>query len=133
MLGSLMAPSNSKKILILEDDDESRFLYEEILNGEGFTTLGARDGKDAFECLERAIDLPDIIVMDLTFPVMSAEEFVLLLKSNIRFKSIPFLVISGHVDTEERAQELKAHGYLRKPFDIDQLISSIKKVLSPIL
>lgn len=127
MLTTSMAAA--KKILILEDDSESRLLYEEILNGENFTTIGAQDGRAALECLEREKELPDIIVMDLTFPLMSAEEFVSSLKSHQRYKNIPLLVISGHVDTEERALALKANGFLRKPFDIDQLLDSIKKAL----
>lgn len=123
---SMAAP---KKILILEDDSESRSLYEEILNGQNFTTVGAQDGRAALECLEQEKDLPDIIVMDLTFPLMTAEEFVSSLKSNQRYKNIPLLVISGHVDTEERALALKANGFLKKPFDIDELIASINKAL----
>lgn len=118
-----------KKILILEDDEESRSLYEEILHDENFTTIGVQDGKAALDYLDREDVLPDIIVMDLTFPKMSAEEFVNSLKSNKRYKHIPLLVISGHVDTREQATALQANGYLRKPFDIDQLISSINKAL----
>jgi CheY-like chemotaxis protein len=127
MLSTSMAVA--KKILILEDDSESRLLYEEILNGENFTTVGAQDGRAALECLDSEKDLPDIILMDLTFPLMTAEEFVNSVRSNQRYKDIPLLVISGHVDTEERALALKANCFLKKPFDIDQLIDSINKAL----
>jgi CheY-like chemotaxis protein len=127
MLSTPMAVA--KKILILEDDSESRLLYEEILNGENFTTVGAQDGRAALESLDSEKELPDIILMDLTFPLMTAEEFVSAVRSNQRYKDIPLLVISGHVDTEERALALKANGFLKKPFDIDQLIDSINKAL----
>lgn len=121
--------ASTKKIYILEDDDESRLLYEEILSSEGYTILSASDGQEAINFLEKTQDLPDGIIMDLSFPMMSAEQFVSKLNSNTRLNKIPFLVISGHVDTEERAEKLRAKGFLKKPFDIEQLLAAVCNLL----
>jgi CheY-like chemotaxis protein len=119
-----------KTILIIEDNCESLLLYGEILRSEDFTVIETEDGQAAIDFLEGANVLPDLIIMDLTFPKMTAEEFVSCVKTQPRLVNIPILVISGHVDTEERAVALKANGFIKKPFDLDLFVSTIQKIIN---
>ena len=119
-----------KTILIIEDNCESLLLYGEILRAEAFTVFETQDGKEAIDFLDENTVLPDLIIMDLTFPRMTSEEFVAGVKSRPHLAHIPILVISGHVDTEERAIALKANGHIKKPFDLELFISTINKIIS---
>jgi CheY-like chemotaxis protein len=119
-----------KTILIIEDNCESLLLYGEILRDEDFTVIETEDGQAAIDFLEGADVLPDLIIMDLTFPKMTAEEFVSGVKARPRLANIPILVISGHVDTEERSIALKAKGYIKKPFDLELFVSTIKNIIN---
>jgi CheY-like chemotaxis protein len=122
--------SASKTILIVEDNLDSRQIYSEILRDENFNVVETEHGKEALEYLETHSDnLPHLIVMDLTFPHMTAKEFVAGLNSRIDWKGIPLLVISGQVDIKEISIELKAKGYLRKPFNMDPFVKAIKNLV----
>lgn len=122
--------NSTKTILIIEDNCEALQLYGEILRSENFQVIEAAHGKAALECLSEQELLPDLIIMDLTFPYMTAEEFVASLRSDESWQSIPLLVISGHVDTEERSIALKASGFLKKPFDLENLFSAINRIIN---
>lgn len=119
-----------KTILIIEDNVDSILLYGEILRGENFHVVETADGKQATEFLENNHIIPDLIIMDLSFPHMTAEEFVANLRSRASWANIPLLVISGHVETQERARGLNANGFLKKPFDLEEFISAVKTLAS---
>jgi CheY-like chemotaxis protein len=119
-----------KTILIIEDNFESLLLYGEILRDEDFTVIETQDGKEAIDFLEQNNVLPDLIIMDLTFPRMTAEEFVAVVKAQSHLANIPILVISGHVDTEERAAALKANGHIKKPFDLEFFVSKVNNIIN---
>lgn len=121
--------SSSKTILIVEDNLDSRQIYGEILRDEDFNVIETEHGQEALKYLETHSDnLPNLIIMDLTFPHMTAQEFVAGLNSRNEWKGIPLLVISGQVDTKEISIELNAKGYLRKPFNMDPFVKAIKKL-----
>lgn len=121
--------SSTKTILIVEDNLDSREIYGEILRDENFTVIETEHGQEALDYLETHGDnLPSLIIMDLTFPHMTAQEFVAGLNANETLKEIPVLVISGQVDTKEISIQLKAKGFIRKPFDMDPFVETIKKL-----
>lgn len=121
--------SATKTILIVEDNLDSRQIYGEILRDEDFKVIETEHGQEALEYLETHSDeLPNLIIMDLTFPHMTAQEFVAGLNAKSEWKGIPVLVISGQVDTKEISIELKAKGFIRKPFDMDPFVQTIKKL-----
>ncbi len=119
-----------KTILIIEDNEESLFLYGEILRAENLNIVDVLDATSALTFLNEKHIVPDLIIMDLSFPHMSAEEFVQTLRNGKSdWLEIPILVISGHLDTQERARALNANGFLRKPFDLDQFLNTIKALV----
>lgn len=114
-------------ILVIEDHDESRFLYGEILRGENFNVVETIHGQEALDYLSKNPS-PQLIVMDLTFPTMTASEFVSSLRANNNTKDTPILIISGQWDTAEQSKALKAQGYIKKPFDMDDFIQTVTKM-----
>lgn len=121
--------SSSKTILVIEDNLDARELYAEILRDENFNVIETEHGVEALDYLRNHTQVPDLIIMDLTFPHMTAQEFISGLNSRADWENIPVLVISGQVDTKEQSLGLKAKGYIRKPFDMDPFIETVKTLL----
>jgi len=123
-------------VLLVDDFDDSRELYAEYLGGCGFRVAEAIDGNQA---LEMAFALcPDVIVMDLTLPGIDGWTAIRELKSDQRTKSIPVLAMSGHSrdlhrrhDDPQNDRKMGWDGYLTKPCLPDDLLSHIKRLLSP--
>lgn len=86
------------------------------------------NGTRALESL-KSLEPPDMIIMDLTFPQGTPEDFVEAMRSLHGYSEIPVILISGRADVEEFAVKFKSSGYLRKPFDIDQMIDVVKGCL----
>lgn len=116
----------SQTILIIEDDEASRMMYNEILTLEDFTVIEAEDGHSALKYLSTNPN-PKLILMDLTFPNMTSKEFVDALKANPQTALIPYIFISGQGTIREQAQELQALTFLKKPFDLDDFVNLVKK------
>lgn len=115
----------SQTILIIEDDEASRMMYSEILEMENYHVVEAEDGKIALDYLKNN-PKPNLILMDLTFPNGTPEQFVHGLKQNPQTADIPYIFISGQGSIEDQAEEMKALTFLRKPFDLDEFISIVK-------
>jgi response regulator RpfG family c-di-GMP phosphodiesterase len=122
--------NTTKTILIIEDNIDSLHLYGEILQSEGFNVIEAAHGKEALKVLEDTKVIPDLVIMDLTFPFMTAEEFVSSFRSIKGCQKIPILVISGQMNTPERSIALKANGFILKPFDLDLFLSKVLSMVS---
>jgi len=120
-----------KTVLIIEDNLDSLNLYGEILQAENLKVVETNNGREALIKMEQTDLKPDLIIMDLSFPYMTAEEFVENLRARDCWQSIPILVISGHVDTEERSFALRAKKFIKKPFDLEQFVSVVKNLVFP--
>ncbi len=116
----------SQTILVIEDDEASRLMYTEILSMEDFNVIEAEDGHAALKYLQNNPN-PKLILMDLTFPHMTSQEFVAGLKGNPHTADIPYIFISGQGTIREQAEDLKALTFLKKPFDLDDFVDLVKK------
>ena len=113
-----------KSILIVEDNHDIRDLMEILLRQGGYNVFLAENGKKAIEILEN-IHVPDLILLDIEMPVMSGLDFLKATKSNPKFAGIPVIILSaakaGEVDLIEEI--------IHKPFNIEDLLASISKIL----
>src|SRR5262245_60113367 len=83
-----------RRVLVVDDYPDAREMYTEYLEFSGFEVVQAGNG---IEALERAIDsAPDIILMDLSLPVMDGWEATRRLKADTRTASIPIVALTGH-------------------------------------
>jgi|SoiMethySBSTD1v2_1073268.scaffolds.fasta_scaffold1617944_2 two-component system response regulator MprA len=116
-------------ILIVEDDVDVRDNLADVLQLAGYKIVTASNGLDAYERLRNAATetLPDLILLDLTMPVMDGRHLRgELLKDEILAR-IPVVLISSAVDIKNEAASLGAAGYVKKPFKLDVLLDLIER------
>ncbi len=117
---------DSKKIMLIEDDFDTQFLFTECLRAENYEVVPMDHGKKALEYL-RLNGLPDLILMDLTTPFLSPEEFISSMREMPRGSDTPVILVSGKADITDYAKKLNASGYIKKPFDLDPLLEMVAK------
>lgn len=113
-------------ILIVEDDFDVREALAETLRDEGYDVDCAGDGEQALQYLRRGAR-PGLILLDLTMPRMSGAEFRMVQKVDPKLNGVPVVLLSADGRMEEKARVLEADGAIRKPIDLDVLISTIER------
>lgn len=121
------AASARATILVVDDDDAIRTLVSELLADEGYEVLGAPDGKQALEILDRRS--PDLILLDMRMPVMDGWAFSAAYRERTALRA-PIIVITAATDARRTAREVEAAGYLGKPFDLDDLLAVVERALA---
>jgi CheY-like chemotaxis protein len=114
-----------KRILIVEDDRDLRFVIRMILERAGYVVAEARNGIAALESI--GVEPPDLIIADLTMPVMSGVELVDHLRANPATVSIPVVLLSGGQVDSATSQRVEA--VVTKPFEPDHLMACIESAL----
>jgi CheY-like chemotaxis protein len=117
-------------VLIVDDYEDNRFLYEESLRVAGFRVVGAGDAQSGLAAA--LAEPPDIVLMDVRMPGIDGFEAIELFRSEATLASVPILVLTAHVFPHHarRAQELGTAGFLRKPCLPDDVIAEVRRVLS---
>jgi CheY-like chemotaxis protein len=109
-------------ILVVEDEEESRQVLMQILELEGFSTVGASNGAEAMDYL-RTSSRPCLIVLDLNMPVMNGRQLRAALRQVEELATIPVVVVSAQESFA--AGDLGAVGAFRKPLDVDALVKIV--------
>jgi CheY-like chemotaxis protein len=109
-------------VLVVDDDDVTRETLQEVLECEGFATIGVCNGAEALAVLERS-SRPSLIVLDLVMPVMGGWELLDALSVDHRWVGIPRLVVSAL----EPGLNLGVTPSVQKPFKWGQLISAVRE------
>jgi DNA-binding response OmpR family regulator len=114
------------KVLIAEDDPNTRAGLEEILRGEGYDTVSARDGDEALELFRR--EAPDFVCLDIMMPKASGYDVCRQIRrSNAE---IPVIFISAKSEEIDKVLglELGADDYIMKPFGVREVLARIRAV-----
>jgi two-component system phosphate regulon response regulator PhoB len=115
-----------KKILIIENDDDIRNIVDFILAEEGFNTLSIPEPQSLTEILQFS---PDVILVDEFINSKPGHRLCLKIKHDVNLKQIPVIVLSTASDIELIATECNANDYLRKPFDVHEMVEKVIKIL----
>lgn len=115
----------SKKILIVEDDEGIRLLYQQELEEEGYKVLLAKNGKEAIERLEQ--ERPDLIVLDIVMPVMDGIEALGRIVG--RERKIPIILNTSYPDYRQEFLSWAADAYVTKSDDLTELKDKIRELL----
>ena len=117
------------KILLVEDNEMNRDMLSRRLKRKGFEVLIAVDGQEGVNMAHS--ESPDLILMDMSLPVMDGWEAVRTLKDDPETKPIPVLGLSAHAMTPDRDKAIKAgcDDYDTKPVDIKRLLCKIEELL----
>lgn len=116
-----------KTVLVIEDNLDIRENTAEMLELEGFDVITAEDGQEG---LELAIKhCPAVILCDIMMPKLNGYEVLKQLKENEKTLNIPFIYASASVEKKEvkHAMQLGADAYIRKPFDLNELMELVNK------
>jgi PAS domain S-box-containing protein len=120
-----------RKILVVDDDPESRNLLVRMLEDEPFEILEARDGEDALVLLE--FGPVDVIVSDIMMPMMDGYELCYHLRRDPRWSALPFIFCTSSVtqaEDEEFALRIGADRFLEKQASSAPLVAAIEQVLA---
>ena len=117
----------TRRVLVVDDDRVIRQCIAETLKEEGSEAVTAANGAEALE-LVKAGQSPDLIVLDMRMPVLDGWGFAREYRA-MPGPHAPILVITAAHDSPERLVELQAEDVLPKPFDLDQLVRSVRSCL----
>lgn len=116
-----------KKIIVIEDERETRDMFVEALIEEGFETMGAENGRVGIQKTQEHI--PDLIICDVTMPGLNGYQVLSILRQNSTTAMIPFVFLTAKTDESQRyrAMQLGANDYLTKPCTVEKLLEAIAK------
>ena len=116
-------------VLVVDDFADNREMYSEYLSFSGYEVIEAKNGREALDAASER--LPDIIIMDLSLPVMDGWEATRRLKADGRTKSIPVIALTGHAlqGHSKGALDAGCDAFVAKPCLPDQLVLEIKRML----
>ncbi len=119
-----------KTILLVEDNELNRDMLSRRLERKGFEIMIAVDGKQGVQMAQTSI--PDLILMDMSLPVMDGWEATRLLKQNALTAGIPIVGLSAHAmaGDREKAISVGCDEYETKPVDLTRLIGKIEALTS---
>ena len=121
--------SQHKTVLIVEDSEDARYFMRLELEQLGYRIVEADNGEKAVEVAER--ERPDIILMDLSLPIMDGIAATEKIRACDGFKTVPVIAVTAHQETDFRA-DAKAAGfnaYVTKPIDMPWLSELIEGLL----
>lgn len=122
--------NDSKHILVVEDEQHLAVGIKFNLEAEGYQVTAVGDGREALQSVEQAAQPYDLVILDLMLPGMSGYAVCETLRDTGH--EMPVLILSARTLAEDRSRgfDVGANQYLTKPFDLDELLSRVKNLLS---
>jgi len=119
------------RILLIEDNEMNRDMLSRRLERKGYETIIAVDGQEGVEKTES--EKPDLILMDMSLPVLDGWEATRKLKSNSVTQDIPIIGLSAHAMSGDREKAIEAgcDDYDTKPVELPRLLEKIESLLNP--
>jgi len=114
-----------KRILLVEDEENLKLLYEEELKAEGYEVLTAGNGKEALRQLEEV--KPDLIILDIVMPVMDGMEALGQIMG--RKRNVPIIIHTSYPGYREDFMSWAADAYVAKSSDLRELKDTVRNLL----
>ncbi len=118
---------DKKTILVVDDEEDMRWLLSNILGSEGFTIKLAADGQQALDYLTKV--MPDLVLLDIKMPRLDGIQTLQKIKQRLYPVPVIMLTAYGDIRSTVQAMKLGAHDYLTKPFDNEEIIFTIKRAV----
>lgn len=127
--GGKKAGDHALRVVVVDDDEDSRELYAVYFERAGFEVEQASNGEEALACVAHRI--PDAIIMDLSMPGIDGWEATRVIKSDSRTRNVVVIVVTGHatVDDTQRARAAGADEVCTKPCLPDALLARVTALL----
>ncbi len=114
-----------KKILLVDDEDSIRFIYEEELKEEGYEIISAANGMDALELFQQ--EKPDLVVLDIQMPGLNGIEVLRRMKT--LDSSVPVILSSAYPEFKQDLGAWASEEYIVKSSDIQQLKDAVQRFI----
>lgn len=117
-------------VLLVDDHFDNVMVAQTTLEYYGIQVEVAENGEKALACLE--FNIPDVILLDLSMPVLNGWEVLKYLKNVPRLATIPVIAVTAHAMDGDRERALSAgfDDYIAKPYDIRHLVGYIENVIA---
>lgn len=116
----------TKKILIIEDNEDISRALNEVLSDSGYQIETAVNGKEGLDHLINR-ELPDLILLDLFLPVMNGFEFRMRQMKIPYLQNIPVIVMSADACVRNRCKLMHIENFLKKPFELEDLLEIVQQ------
>ncbi|HXP59516.1 MAG TPA: response regulator [Dongiaceae bacterium] len=119
------------KILLIEDNEMNRDMLSRRLERKGHTVLLAVDGADGLQ--KARAEIPELILMDMSLPVLDGWEATRQLKAGEATRRIPVIALTAHAmaTDEQKAREAGCDDFDTKPIELPRLLGKIEALLKP--
>jgi two-component system, cell cycle response regulator DivK len=119
----------SKKILVVEDQEDNRRILRDLLTSVGHDMLEVEDGEAAIAAAKQY--RPDLILMDIQLPVMDGYEATRRIKADPELRAIPIIVVTSYAlsGDEDKARLSGCDAYVAKPYSPRELLAKINSYL----
>jgi two-component system, cell cycle response regulator DivK len=120
-----------KKVLVVEDNPDTRLIYQTALEHYGYEVVEAANGAEGVRAAEATA--PDVIIMNLAMPMLDGLGATAALRQDARTARIPVIACTGYVrdDGAEEAREAGVDVYLEKPCEPSRLIEEVARLIGP--
>ena len=117
-------------VLIVEDNLDNRIIYRTILEHAGFLVIEAEDGATGVRLVRE--HRPDLVLMDISIPVIDGYEATRMLKADPSTAAIPIMALTAHAMAEDRlrAAEAGCDAYLAKPAEPNHVVAEVRRLLA---
>ena len=121
--------SAQRRVLLVEDNEDNRVIYRMILEHHGYAVVEAHDGQSGLE-LARSLR-PDLILMDISLPVLDGWEATRQLKEDSQTSSIPVIALTAHAlrTDEAKATEIGFDAFVRKPAEPKLVLEIVQRFI----
>jgi len=119
-----------KNILVVDDEESFRKVFKLVLEKAGYKIILASSGNKALEILKK--EMVDLVIVDMFMPEMSGREFSETIRKDAKLSNLKLIFVTSAKFSEEgkkAIEKLKFSDYITKPFDNNDLIARVKKVL----
>jgi CheY-like chemotaxis protein len=122
---------NGETVLIVEDDEDSRYVYGIVLEERGFSVVMARSGDEGLRLARET--RPGAILMDVSIPGIDGWTVTERLKGDPETTRIPVIIITAHAFPEDlaRSKQVGCDGFLTKPCEPRRVVEEVVRVLQP--
>jgi two-component system cell cycle response regulator DivK len=119
----------SKRILMIEDQEDNRRIMRDLLSANGYELIEAITGEEGLTSAER--ERPDLILMDIQLPGLDGYEVTRRIKANSALSHIPIIAVTSYAlsGDDQKAFAAGCDGYVTKPFSPRQLLAKIREFL----
>jgi two-component system cell cycle response regulator DivK len=119
----------SKRILVVEDQEDNRKIVRDLVTASGYELVEAATGEEGLEVAAR--ERPDLILMDIQLPGIDGYEVTRRIKANPQLRQIPIIAVTSYAlsGDDKKAFAAGCDGYVTKPFSPRLLLAKIKEYL----